>query len=175
MAEKAGRPPERLIAGGVPLPIVDPFQVVDVGDQHRESVSRHTAGARNFLGQAHVGVTTVPQARQRVLVGDPPERFLLRQLPPQTGVRLAQSREPSIGALSSVDHQSPPRLDKRPIRPTFLDRFQFLAFLIGDHPDHDRTRPANVASHDFVTKHRVNGSRMGGMSIANRASRLVRS
>jgi hypothetical protein len=72
VAEKARHPPERLIARGVPLPIVDPFQVVDVGDQHRELVSGTQRARSISSGQADVGVTSVPEAGQRVLVGCPP-------------------------------------------------------------------------------------------------------
>jgi hypothetical protein len=79
-------------------------------------------------------------------VGDPPGRFLLRQLPPQTGVRLAQSREPSIGA-----------------------------FVIGDHPIMigrcSRTPAAIILLRSCATK--VTG--IGGTSIAECAIRLVRS
>jgi hypothetical protein len=114
VAQKAGHPPERLVARRVTAPVVDPFHVVDIGEQHRESVPGHGPGAAHLFCEALVRVAAVPESRERVLVRDPPERLLLRQLPPQPGVRLAQPRQLSIGIAPSVDHRSPP-LTRLPI------------------------------------------------------------
>lgn len=106
--QETRHPPERLIARGVTAAVVDPLQVVDVGDQHRESISGDPRGTFHLFRQTNVRVAAAPDSGERILMRNPPERSPVGQLPPQPGVRLTQPRELAIGTSSSVDHRSPP-------------------------------------------------------------------